>query len=126
MSDHTTPPRISFEKRNQLSSNTNGVIIADGWDKMAGETARIRRWLLPLVPLLLLVVDMAVYPVFYETRDAASDVSGGLLVNNGVAYLGNYHAHRIYVSLDDISDPDYFRLTTAYLEKGNGFWSHGH
>jgi hypothetical protein len=80
-------------------------------------TKRIR-WFLPFIPLVFLAIDFAAFPVLIETSDPSSEVSGVGLLSESVQYLGNYKAHRIYVSLDDIDDPDYLPFITQHLPDG--------
>jgi hypothetical protein len=80
-------------------------------------TKRIR-WFLPFIPLVLLAIDIAVFPVLIETSDPDPEVSGVGLLTESAQYLGNYKAHRVYVSLDDIDDPDYLPFITQHLPDG--------
>ena len=87
------------------------------------------RWLLPFIPLLFLAIDIAVFPVLIETSDPAKDVTVVRLINRPpyVQYLGNFRAHRIYPSLDNIDDPDYLSFITKGPpdEQKNGNWIWG-
>lgn len=88
--------------------------------------AQLKRLLLVVFPLLLLSLELVVYPIFFETRDASSDFSGAQLVRAGSASLGTFKAHRIYVSLDDIGDPNYLSFATKSPEDDHACWSRGH
>ena len=91
--------------------------------------AKLLRWFLPFIPLVFLAIDFAVFPVLIETSDPNKDVTGSSLISKPpyVQYLGNYKAHRIYVSLDDIYDDDYLPFITKGLTNGqeNGQWIWG-
>jgi hypothetical protein len=75
------------------------------------------RWVLPFIPLLFLAIDIALFPVLIETSDPAEGVTGLDLISGRylVRYLGNFKAHRVYLSLDDIDDQDYLPFITKSL-----------
>jgi hypothetical protein len=83
---------------------------------------RIQRWLLISLPLLLLGIDIAISPIFLESSGSSSGLSAALLVSKGVVYLGNFRSHRIYVSLDDISDSAYPGFVQHREEDGQAAW----
>jgi hypothetical protein len=100
--------------------------------KLTPNGIKLVGWLLPFIPLLFLAIDIAIFPVLIETSDPAEDATGVSLISKPypVEYLGNYKAHRVYVSLDDIDDEEYLSFITKRLpdgeEDGQRFWGKSH
>jgi len=87
-----------------------------------------RRTIVILIPALVLAADFLFFPTLFETRPRLSTASLGAILTNRTLLLGNYRGHRIFVSVDDISDPGYLAflnrhstalIISAFVEKGS-------
>jgi hypothetical protein len=75
--------------------------------------------LLPAVfialPWLAVAVDFAVFPVLFEGKRDSYDISARALLSARPPSLpmGRYRGHRVKVSLDDVSDPEFLGMQTT-------------
>lgn len=63
--------------------------------------------LLAVLPLLLLLIDILLFPILFHTHKTINKISVSELLRDKNIYLGRYKIHRIYVSVDNIYEENY-------------------
>jgi hypothetical protein len=73
----------------------------------------IQNWrLLAILPLLILLIDILIFPILFHTQKVTEDISLSTLLSEKHIYLGRYKCHRIYVSADNIYEKNYLNHLT--------------
>jgi hypothetical protein len=60
-----------------------------------------------IIPFFLLAIDFFFSPIWIDTRVVRSDAGLNDLFRNSSVYLGMFRGNDLFVSLDDIRDPEY-------------------
>jgi hypothetical protein len=89
-----------------LNGQTRGILAVHFLEKITRRNSIRRFTVVSAIPFFLLAVDFFFSPIWIDTHITKSDTGLNDLVQHNSVYLGSFRGNDVFVSLDDIRDPN--------------------